>query len=275
MTIFGLREALGAPTAPAWRRFVARLTLACDGSDACSRNDVQKLVSQTTTAVRINEFIAVLIALEVFEEIPNAYRVRYERAQMVTAALQVLDEESDDERDAWQIVATIPKVLDRSRLPDNLVVTKACILQIIETTRDELWLASPFMDYRAISFVKDPLADVLRHRGRVRILTTGVNIDFTTNLLDGLAEVAPLENLTVWEAPTVTSLLGTHAKAIVSDGRLGYLGSANLTGPGLDEHFELGVRLAGPGVAALVRILEAIAGESPVRFPYAEMMSDA
>lgn len=275
MTIFGLREAFGAPTAPSWRRFIARLTLACDASDMCGRNEVQKLVSQTTTSVRINEFIAVLIALGVLDEIPNAYRVRYDRAEMITAALQVLDEESDHERDAWQIVATIPKVLDRSRLPDNLVMTKACILQMIESAKSELWLASPFMDYGAISFVKDPLAEVLRRRGSVRILTTGVNIDFTTNLLGALAEGAPMENLTVWEAPTVASLLGTHAKAIVSDSRRGYLGSANLTIPGLDEHFELGVRLAGPGVAGLVRILEAIARESSVRFPYAEVPSDA
>jgi phosphatidylserine/phosphatidylglycerophosphate/cardiolipin synthase-like enzyme len=50
----------------------------------------------------------------------------------------------------------------------------------------------------------------------------------------------------VQAAPTVRSLLGTHARAIVSDGRQGYLGSANVTGPGLDEHFELGVRLTGP-----------------------------
>lgn len=272
MTILGLREAFGKPTAPAWRRFTARLALACDGQDVCSRQRLHDLVLRSTSTVRSNEFVAVLLALRVLEEISSGFRLHHDRAGIVTAALQMLDEESDDDRDEWQVVATVPQMLDRSGLPEDLIVTKACILQIIESVKNELWLASPFMDYRAIAFVKDPLAQVLRRSVNVRILTTGVNADFTTNLLDGLAEAAPLENLTVWEAPTVASFLGTHAKAIVSDRRLGYLGSANLTGPGLVEHFELGVRLVGARVAGLATILQAIANESSVRFPYARVV---
>lgn len=214
-----------------------------------------------------NEFVAVLLGLGVLKEIPGGYRFFHERADLVKAALQLLDEEPDEERDAWQIVATVPQILDRSRLPENLIVTKACILQIIESATHELWLASPFMDYRAIAFMKDPLARVLRRDATVKIMTASVNNEFTLNLLNGLVDVAPLHNLMVWEAPTVASILGTHAKAFVSDRRVGYLGSANLTGPGLDEHFELGVRLTGPGVASLAGLLEALAGVSFMRFP--------
>jgi phosphatidylserine/phosphatidylglycerophosphate/cardiolipin synthase-like enzyme len=39
--------------------------------------------------------------------------------------------------------------------------------------------------------------------------------------------------------------LGSHAKFCVVDGRQAYVGSANLTGPGLSEHVELGLLVRG------------------------------
>lgn len=45
--------------------------------------------------------------------------------------------------------------------------------------------------------------------------------------------------------------LGSHAKFCVSDAAAAYIGSANLTKPGLGEHFELGVLVRGPAAAAM------------------------
>jgi phosphatidylserine/phosphatidylglycerophosphate/cardiolipin synthase-like enzyme len=39
--------------------------------------------------------------------------------------------------------------------------------------------------------------------------------------------------------------LGSHAKFCVADGRRAYVGSANLTGPGLSEHLEIGLLVHG------------------------------
>lgn len=39
--------------------------------------------------------------------------------------------------------------------------------------------------------------------------------------------------------------LGSHAKFCVADGQTAYIGSANLTGPGLSEHFEMGLLVHG------------------------------
>ena len=39
--------------------------------------------------------------------------------------------------------------------------------------------------------------------------------------------------------------LGSHAKFCISDNTAAYVGSANLTKPGLGEHFELGVLVRG------------------------------
>jgi phosphatidylserine/phosphatidylglycerophosphate/cardiolipin synthase-like enzyme len=42
-----------------------------------------------------------------------------------------------------------------------------------------------------------------------------------------------------------TTQLGSHAKFCISDDRGAYIGSANLTTPGLSKHFELGVLVRG------------------------------
>ena len=47
------------------------------------------------------------------------------------------------------------------------------------------------------------------------------------------------------------SQLGSHAKFCIRDGEQAYVGSANLTGPGLHQHFEMGVLLTGPVAAAM------------------------
>jgi phosphatidylserine/phosphatidylglycerophosphate/cardiolipin synthase-like enzyme len=39
--------------------------------------------------------------------------------------------------------------------------------------------------------------------------------------------------------------LGSHAKFCVADGQIAYIGSTNLTGPGLSEHFEMGLLVQG------------------------------
>jgi len=39
--------------------------------------------------------------------------------------------------------------------------------------------------------------------------------------------------------------LGSHAKFCLADGAVAYVGSANLTGPGLSEHVELGLLVRG------------------------------
>lgn len=39
--------------------------------------------------------------------------------------------------------------------------------------------------------------------------------------------------------------LGSHAKFCVADGQSAYIGSANLTGPGLSEHLEIGLLVRG------------------------------
>ena len=48
-----------------------------------------------------------------------------------------------------------------------------------------------------------------------------------------------------------SSKLGSHAKFCICDDTAAYVGSANLTTPGLGEHFELGVLVRGQAASAM------------------------
>jgi phosphatidylserine/phosphatidylglycerophosphate/cardiolipin synthase-like enzyme len=47
------------------------------------------------------------------------------------------------------------------------------------------------------------------------------------------------------------SQLGSHAKFCISDASAAYVGSANLTGPGLNQHFEMGLLVRGRTAAEI------------------------
>ena len=59
-----------------------------------------------------------------------------------------------------------------------------------------------------------------------------------------------------------------HAKFALADRRLGYLGSANMTGQGFGDHLEIGTRLAEVETAHLVDFLEALCASGLLQSDY-------
>ena len=53
--------------------------------------------------------------------------------------------------------------------------------------------------------------------------------------------------------PEDSQRLGSHAKFCISDEELAYVGSSNLTGPGLSGQLEMGVMIRGPVARHLVQ----------------------
>lgn len=60
----------------------------------------------------------------------------------------------------------------------------------------------------------------------------------------------------LWYAGPQGSLM--HAKFVTADGARGYLGSANFTGLGFDQHVEMGVELTPTQTSELLRFLDAL-----------------
>lgn len=126
--------------------------------------------------------------------------------------------------------------------------TLGVLSQLFAEARSRVIFASPFVQPDML-LGTGPLAMSLRSA-----LDRNVSVDFLINpeLLDrmefrGFAR-SHAERLRLFDPAFPNfqaTALGSHAKFCIRDGEAAYVGSANLTGPGLREHFEMGVLVHG------------------------------
>jgi phosphatidylserine/phosphatidylglycerophosphate/cardiolipin synthase-like enzyme len=127
--------------------------------------------------------------------------------------------------------------------------TLGVLTELIATATDRLIISAPFLQPGAgisTGVLNAALKAALQRGVHVELVTTGQS-------LAGL-DIAALRRTATGclrvSQPTINVLdsrvLGSHAKFCVSDGVAAYIGSANLTGPGLGGHIELGVLVRGP-----------------------------
>ena len=136
--------------------------------------------------------------------------------------------------------------------------TVGVLVQLIAESRSEVLLASPFLSGQpgvvGTDAIYAALESALRRGVRVSLFSTGQGLDSADasglqSMSDGRLHIyQPRANI------EDSKRLGSHAKVCISDATQAYVGSANLTGPGLVGNFELGVRLRGE-VAARLRSL--------------------
>ncbi|MGA2085745.1 MAG: phospholipase D-like domain-containing protein [Terracidiphilus sp.] len=127
--------------------------------------------------------------------------------------------------------------------------TLGVLTELIAAATDRLIISAPFLQPGAgisTGVLNAALKAALQRGVKVELVTTGQS-------LSGL-DIASLKCVRPGclrvSQPTTNvldpRLLGSHAKFCVSDGVAAYIGSANLTGPGLAGHIELGVLVRGP-----------------------------
>lgn len=148
-----------------------------------------------------------------------------------------------------QLVITVPnpeaiKIAHEIKARTTLGVLTTLIAQ----AKRSLVLVAPFMQIGE-GLSKEPLAgsleSALKRGVTVDLASTNAGLDsLDRDKLRSLAKkyirffqpVANYEN---------AAKLGMHAKFCVADAKHAYIGSANLTRPGLEEHFEMGVLVQG------------------------------
>lgn len=126
--------------------------------------------------------------------------------------------------------------------------TLGVLTQLIACAQGELVLAAPFIQAER-SLIAGPLADALQaalRRGvRTNIVSTNQGLQ-SLKQVNWLMDTTP--NLRFFQPETNIereSQLGSHAKFCIADKAAAYVGSANLTGPGLAEHLEMGFLVHG------------------------------
>jgi len=126
--------------------------------------------------------------------------------------------------------------------------TLGVLTQLIAGAQQKIVLAFPFIQVER-SLIEGPLVQALQaalQRGvRIDIVSTGQSLQSFRQLgwLD-----AHNQNVRFFQAKTnidQEQRLGSHAKFCIADETSAYVGSANLTGPGLNENLEMGFLVNG------------------------------
>jgi phosphatidylserine/phosphatidylglycerophosphate/cardiolipin synthase-like enzyme len=123
-------------------------------------------------------------------------------------------------------------------------LTLGALIQLIAQTKHSLVIGAPFVQPNS-SFVNGLLVDALRgalqRRVRMDIVSTGSSLEALDT--EALQHIAWGQLRFFRPRPNVEdgSRLGSHAKFCIADKQHAYIGSANLTTPGLVGNLEMGV----------------------------------
>lgn len=146
----------------------------------------------------------------------------------------------------------------------RLVPLFQLVEDVIRSTDHHCWLGAPYWNANALDQLGGALGGLARRGGRVTFVCQGGPPAGQADPLPVLRRavtdiVGEGGHATVLAFETLTSSgrnVLLHAKFALADGRMGYLGSANMTGQGFGDHLEVGVRLPATEAAHLTTLLE-------------------
>jgi hypothetical protein len=162
------------------------------------------------------------------------------------------------------VTAAGSDVLRRVQSELRLVPLFQLVEDVIRSTDHHCWLGAPYWNADALDQLGPALGGLARRGGRVTFVCQGGP---PVGLADPLPVVRRAATEIVGEGGHATVLafetrssggrnVLLHAKFALADYRVGYLGSANMTGQGFGNHLEVGVRLPTSEAAHLTQLLE-------------------
>lgn len=153
------------------------------------------------------------------------------------------------EQSSVQLVITPPSVFGAAFAERfQFRMTLGVFTQLLAEARRQVIISAPYLQQGyglSSGSIADATQAALRRGVNVDVMSTkrgleSIDQSWLTQEAHGILRLfCPSANVTNEER------LGSHAKFCVADGQSAYLGSANLTGPGLSEHLELGVLVQG------------------------------
>lgn len=171
-------------------------------------------------------------------------------------AAWVLGRRSVTNAEPWDLVASLP---GNTPLPTGLThTTGETLVQLVTQSTSSLRLAAPFIDRPGISHLAEGLAAATARDVHLEILLPSRSTHAGGALHELCATIARdgrPANLSV--AALRDDAPWAHLKALTSDSRAAYIGSANITRAGLaGPNLELGILVRGPAVAVVERVLD-------------------
>ena len=173
---------------------------------------------------------------------------------------------SSSDSSSAELVATLPADV-QSELPKSVRPIRISIRRYLAEATDTVRIANPYFD--DTEHVLNDLATLPRRGVNLKIVTREIDTDDPNqSAVDTIEEITgqlsdnERNHLSVrdfYDTDRYDRQIGaTHAKAVIIDEQVAYLGSANLTRLSLTGNFELGVLLRGELVADLVAVFDAM-----------------
>jgi hypothetical protein len=239
-----------------WHMFASALEEGANPAGAVDARDIEGALRIVGLRGNAAEWMHNLRQLGVLDP---AGRVDSRRADIVGDALCLVADSFSTFPPAhsWALVATLPPHLQGRLHPPPIRQTAGVLLELMDAAHAEIIVAAPFVDVHAVDFLSASIVTAGRRGVTVRVVTSSGQAMPFVELLKRWPP-HPLGSLLVTEVLTDLSQLGSHAKVLVVDREVAYVGSANITGAGLGRHVEIGVMLSGPQVADLVQLLNAL-----------------
>lgn len=131
-------------------------------------------------------------------------------------------------------------------------MTIGVIIQLIAQAQNHILIASPFFEsweHQKMNVLRDALKHALNRNVHLDIISTGSSIEIIRKSLSNLRGKGTCNLYRPKPNIEDAKLLGSHAKVLVVDSQHAYIGSANLTSPGLMGNLEMGVLLHGKTAA--------------------------
>ena len=179
-------------------------------------------------------------------------------------------------RSALVVTATGSPELQHLHRHLNFIPLFQLIEDVVRSAHEVCWLGAPYWNAEAISRLRPAMCGFARRRGHMEFVCQGDQHPDDANPLPILHSAAlDIEraggSARVWaftarDARRKEILL--HAKFALADRAVGYLGSANMTRQGFDEHFEIGTRLPDVEVSHLVDLLALLCGSGLLQQQY-------
>lgn len=184
-----------------------------------------------------------------------------------------------DRNKSYGLMATIPKpkkvTKQYTRIRSQVKPVYETILSLIANSNNEIIIISPFLNEKGLELIESELLIRMKSGVKVEIITRYVSRDDKNYSLLGefLHKTKSLDLLGILhiyeyrlDRKEPNESVTFHAKAMIVDkGEKAYLGSANFTGWGLDDQFELGVVIEDENSLILYDIVEYMKQENIIK----------
>jgi phosphatidylserine/phosphatidylglycerophosphate/cardiolipin synthase-like enzyme len=174
--------------------------------------------------------------------------------------------------DSYRVAATIPQsLIALDPFYGSFENTALGMRRLVEEAKSDLYIVAPFFTREGIDALSTALEAAFQRGVSVTVLARCLSEgEQNRRALEGLITLSGKipGSLSLFESESQDGSPLLHAKILARDaGEEVYVGSANLTGAGMERTLEVGVFLRGDGAREIVKLLKQLIEHSERRWP--------